>query len=99
MDGDIAELRGEVSQAQSAYQQGLILVEKLLSESGNFHRALGYLYVNQVEFERAEEQVIRLRHDAANGEIYKCTDTFSEATHILQEATAIFHEAAFGGGG
>ncbi len=72
MDADIAELRGEVNQAKNAYQTGLEMVEKLLSESAYFHRGLGYLYTNDVEFEQAQHEVWRIRHDAANLEGFIC---------------------------
>ncbi|MFN8492233.1 MAG: tetratricopeptide repeat protein [Caldilineaceae bacterium] len=73
LDADIAELCGEVNQVQHAYQTGLETIEKLLSESTYFHCGLGYLYTNNVEFERAQHEVERIRHDAANleGVIYE----------------------------
>ena len=64
--GDIAELRGEVGQAQQAYQAGLETVEKLISEAAHFHRDLGYLYTNEVDFVHADAEVARMRHEAAN---------------------------------
>ncbi|MDQ3250231.1 MAG: tetratricopeptide repeat protein, partial [Chloroflexota bacterium] len=66
LDGDIAEARGEVSHAQNAYQTGLATIETLLSEAAYFHRDLGYLYANEVDFVRADAEVARVRHEAAN---------------------------------
>lgn len=88
LDADIAELRGEVSQAEQAYQTGLETIEKLLSESAYFHRGLGYLYTNAVEFERAQHEVLRLRHDAANleGVIHEMRGNLPEAEAAYRAA-------------
>src|SRR5205085_1054057 len=37
-----------------------------------FHRDLGYLYANDVEYARAGREVLRIRHDAANLEGFIC---------------------------
>jgi tetratricopeptide (TPR) repeat protein len=66
LEGDIAELRGEAPQAQRAYHAGLETIEQLLSESAYFHRDLGYLYINEVDFARADQTILRMRHEAAN---------------------------------
>lgn len=88
VEGDIAELRGEVSQAQQAYQTGLETIETLLSEAAYFHRDLGYLYTNDVEFERAQHEVLRLRYEAANLEGFLC-----ENRGDLRGAESAYHLA------
>ena len=85
IEGDIAELRGTTSQAQHAYQTGLTTIEKLISEAAYFHRDLGYLYTNDVEFAQAETEVMRMRHEAANLEGFIC-----EMRGNLPEAEAAY---------
>ncbi len=102
LDGDIAELRGETSQAQSAYHKGLALIERLLSEAAYFHRDLGYLYANDVAFEQADNKVMRLRHEAANLEGFICEmrgdlkgaeHAYAEAYQWAQRCSYLYGEA------
>lgn len=102
LEGDIAELRGEVQRAIQAYQAGLETVEQWLSEAANYHRALGYLYNNEVEFERAQREVYRIRHEAANlegaihlmrGNIAAAHEVYEQALLLAQQANYAYGEA------
>jgi hypothetical protein len=102
LEGDIGELRGEVTLAQNAYQAGLELVEKLLGEAAFFHRDLGYLYTNDIELERARREVWRIRHEAANLEGFICENhgdlsgaaaAYQLAFQLAQTAQYIYGEA------
>jgi tetratricopeptide (TPR) repeat protein len=102
LEGDIAELRGEVGQAQQAYLAGQATVEQLLIAAAHFHRDLGYLYTNDVEFERAQREVLRLRHEAANlegfiaemrGELVTAATAYQEAFRLAQATQYAYGEA------
>lgn len=97
LEGDIAELRGETSKARSAYQTGLALVDTYLAEAGTIHRALGYLYINEVDFEQAGVEVARLRHDAANLDGFRCEmkGDLSGAEKGYQEALILAREIRY----
>jgi hypothetical protein len=102
LEGDIAELRGEVGQAQQAYQAGQATVEQWLVEAAHFHRDLGYLYANDVEYSRAQREVARLRHEAANlegfiaerrGDLTSAAAAYSEAFRLAQATEYAYGEA------
>ncbi|MEZ4733455.1 MAG: hypothetical protein R3E79_40685 [Caldilineaceae bacterium] len=102
VDGDIAELRGEVSRAQRAYQAGLETVEKLLSEAADFHRDLGYLYTNDIELEHAQREVGRIRYEAANlegficenhGDLQGAAEAYQVAFVLAQSVQYVYGEA------
>lgn len=102
MEGDIAELQGAVSQAVKAYQEGSKMVERWLSESANFRRALGYLYVHQRDFEQAQLEALRIQYDAANlmgyiqerkGDLEKAQNSYLEAITFAKKAHYDYGEA------
>jgi tetratricopeptide (TPR) repeat protein len=102
LEGDIAELRGEVSLAQQAYAAGQATVEEWLVAGAEFHRDLGYLYANEVEYARAGVEVLRLRHEAANlagfiaerrGDLTDAAAAYREAFDLAQAAGYLYGEA------
>jgi Flp pilus assembly protein TadD len=95
-------LRGEISPAQTAYQTGLQQIETLLNQAAYFHRDLGYLYANEVDFGRAEIEVARLRHEAANlegfisemrGNMPAAESAYQEAFRLAQTSQYFYGEA------
>jgi tetratricopeptide (TPR) repeat protein len=73
-----------------------------LIATAHFHRDLGYLYTNDVEFERAQREVLRLRHEAANlegfiaempGELVNAATAYQEAFRLAQATQYAYGEA------
>lgn len=97
LEGDIAELRGETRRAQDAYRAGLETVEKSLGEAAYFHRDLGYLYTNDVDFERADYEIARMRHEVANleGFRFEMSGDLPNAERAYQEALQLAREIRY----
>lgn len=100
--GDIAELRGESSLAQQAYAAGQATVEEWLVAGADFHRDLGYLYANEVDYARAGAEVLRLRYEAASlagfiaerrGDLADAAAAYREAFTLAQAAGYLYGEA------
>jgi tetratricopeptide (TPR) repeat protein len=56
----------------AAYQAAQNSLEQTVNESANLHRALGYLALHEHNYEQAQREIYRIRHDAANLEGYVC---------------------------
>lgn len=98
LQGDIAELRGEIALAVTAYQAAEETIEGMLRQSAGLHRARGYLYAGQRDFTQAQRAVWRIRHDAATlqGVIF---DWLGEDSGLIQQeyetALALAQQAGY----
>ena len=87
--GHIHEMRGHRPQAIGAYENALDITEQWLRESAQLHRAVGYLYARERDFDAAQREVQRIRHDAANLEGVIFNWQGKDVTQIVQ----IYQEA------
>lgn len=96
--GDIHEERGNTEDAVSAYTDALTITHSRLGESASLHRAIGYLYMREREFEQAKREVLRIRHDAATLEaviqFWQGEDT-EQTKQIYQEALQLAEAAEY----
>ena len=102
LEGDIAELRGEIPQALQAYEEGVETVTKWMSEAASFHHHRGYLYLHQRDFTAARREVFRIRHEAANlegvilerqGDIEAAQRAYLDAIVLARQADYAYGEA------
>lgn len=95
LEGDIIESLGQPELALQTYQTAYETVEELISESASIHRARGYLHTYEHNFEHAQTEIWRIRHDAANlqgymlsqkGDVPAAKDAYEEAIDFAQRA-------------
>lgn len=100
--GDILEMRGNRAKAIDAYEKALDVTKRWLRESAQLHRAVGYLYARERDFDAGWREVLRIRHDAANlagvllnwqgNEIERAAEAYLEALALAREAEYTYGE-------
>lgn len=85
-----------------AYQTGVETIEQWIGVSASTHRALGFLHFFQRDFEQAQREVFRIRHDAANLEavifreqrnVGAAQTTYEQAIQLAKDARYLYGEA------